>query len=1369
MGNIKIKKNLIRLSVFLAVGIVLLILIFSILVSGPGENFIRGIVEEQLQNTLGQSVKIGTLETNIFSRLRLYDFEIFQMDGENRIPFLNLRYACINYRIWHLLKRELFIESVVLDSMFITILKDSTGFGNLPLLSSESKNDKDLSGSTLQFHLGDAVLNNVSILYEGRNIPVKCSFNNFNFSLGKQDDRSYLFQTHAGSGRVNYLEKPIDVTMINVNGLFLGHELQLNSLSLQFLGLTCTGDAVINMENTPASLNGNLHITGKSEQCVELFSNYIPSHLLPIENNLNIVFGLSGNIEAPLINTRIEFPQLKVADLGINNVLLEVTYQADTVTLKKLNMELMEGKISGNGYIALDSLFSHSMSLSVNNVNLSDVWNYINKERSPYQGIINGGVESKGSLLMPRGLGISSEFALQEVIYKSKPIGEFANRISIDKGVININSKHDKSLIQAGIKFKDEKLNGNFSVRINELEPYADFFNISELKGALDISGNVSGSLNEPEIAAVLSGGKILYKNFPVDSLNGKVLYSDKKLYVIHTTMAGTVSQIDTLNPPLYLHGLTGGFAYQGNISGTIDDLFGEIKAQFNKPSYRDFQFDSGNVTLKIENNNVEIQPLELQKDSLLLHLTGKYSVLNSQGNVQIAFLENPLNADVLPDSPGKQKYPEAIHPISGIISTYFDLAPSTRSDYRGWVINAQCEEIDLKRISVLYPDSLNIGGNLKFDMNFTGNFNQPSGNLNFTINSARYDQVSADSVKGELGLQPNRIICEQIEVFLNNNKIWAVGELGLQKSAEGVLTVTEQSLFRGVLEGNDIDLSILKPQLLGDAEMSVAGRSTYSLKWEGTLKKPHINGEFYISDAELKMKPEAQFIQNINVVVYLQDSLIQVESVAGKIGTIPFRFAGTIITRDWEKFQTQLNLNVSDFDVLNSYGMIYPDSLDFNIGIKDFDISLLQPFTPDLNQLKGILNSAMLISGPFSDPRFSGTLKIRNLNLQPQILDTPLTHGVVKLSFYQRKVAIDSVFLRLNEGSIFTSGSFEHQNGELTQLGMNADVNNIKIESPKEYVLEVNSAKFSYRKQNNYYELDGDVVLGKSSLYYNFQPKALLSLMQKVERPAKKPPLLVRNTRLNIRLWESDNIWVDNNLARLRLHSELIFIGSISQTVVTGRLSVEEGYVLYLDRKFQVKQGVLDFIDPNRVNPVVDLKATANLKSYQTLTGTPYTITFSLTGPIDKAEFLLTSEPFLDKPDIVALLTVGATRKELTGKSLEGENVSVSDVLKERAEQLSSQRISGYAARRVGSFFNLDEMSIEGNLFNFGSSWGPQLLASKKLSNRMSISYTTKVGYLNKQSIRLDYNLSKYFSFEGQTDQRGNSGLDLKFRLKYK
>jgi len=120
-------------------------------------------------------------------------------------------------------------------------------------------------------------------------------------------------------------------------------------------------------------------------------------------------------------------------------------------------------------------------------------------------------------------------------------------------------------------------------------------------------------------------------------------------------------------------------------------------------------------------------------------------------------------------------------------------------------------------------------------------------------------------------------------------------------------------------------------------------------------------------------------------------------------------------------------------------------------------------------------------------------------------------------------------------------------------------------------------------------------------------------------------------------------------------------------------------------------------------------------------------------------------------------------------GKSSGNGEGGAKDIILERAGMLTSQKASGYFTNKLGTFMGLDQVSVEGNLFRFDKSWGPQLLASKRISGQLEMTYTTNVGHMNEQSIRLDYMFSKYFSLQGQTDQRGRSALDLKYRLKFK
>jgi autotransporter translocation and assembly factor TamB len=320
----------------------------------------------------------------------------------------------------------------------------------------------------------------------------------------------------------------------------------------------------------------------------------------------------------------------------------------------------------------------------------------------------------------------------------------------------------------------------------------------------------------------------------------------------------------------------------------------------------------------------------------------------------------------------------------------------------------------------------------------------------------------------------------------------------------------------------------------------------------------------------------------------------------------------------------------------------------------------------------------------------------------------------------------------------------------------------------PKVFSLFIQSVRIDINKNRDDFTIGGDVILGESSILQDVQPGALLPFFRKVEKPMSTPPSFFRKVRIDLRLRESDKIWIDNNIAHMRLHSELGFIGTLAQPNISGRLSVEEGYILYLDRKFQVQQGVLDFIDPHRINPIVDFKAQADIKSYQTWSMQPYAVSLSIQGPLDHAMMDLTSAPPLDRPDIVTLLTIGATRKQMLVKE-NGGKASIGNVVEDRVGHLSSRQVSGFASRKIGNLLNLEDISIEGNLFRFGKSWGPQLLASKRITDRMEISYTTRVGHANEQSIRLDYRLLRMLSLEGQTDQQGRSGIDLKFRWKFK
>jgi autotransporter translocation and assembly factor TamB len=604
---------------------------------------------------------------------------------------------------------------------------------------------------------------------------------------------------------------------------------------------------------------------------------------------------------------------------------------------------------------------------------------------------------------------------------------------------------------------------------------------------------------------------------------------------------------------------------------------------------------------------------------------------------------------------------------------------------------------------------------------------------------------------------------CTQLNLFIGNYISEADAFVALERRSNGNYAFSPQSQIGGRLRMEKIDLAFLASML--NADLQLTGETSYDIRWRGTLQAPHVEGSFTLQNGSFSPSHSTEVFSGIHAEAVLQDSVLVLEEMSGTVRDIGWQLLGRVELLSPEEFNLEFDLGVAETGSVRGEGNVAADSLNFNIRMDNMNLGVLQPFIPGIEEFSGTSDVRMLVRGPLISPDLQGEMTVQHLTFSIPVLQEKVENALLSLSFNEKKVVIDSARAAFNGGMIMAHGELSHDNGKLMNASLQMRLKDLAVQRKNEFTLLITDAQLKYKKNTTSALLEGDVILGDSRLIRRFSPQNFISFTRSVERPKPQSPQFMKETRLDIRLRDSDNIWIDNNLARLRLHSELSFIGTLAQPNLAGRLRAEEGYVLYLDRKFKITDGVLDFIDPNTVNPIVDVESETVLRTYQTLEKVPYTISFSVRGPVRQAEVSLNSNPPLDNADIVALLTVGTTRRKLSGSAQE---VTVADVLRERAELYSSQRISGYASRKVGSLLGLEEMSIEGNLFQFGRSWGPQLIASKEISDRLILDYKTTVGHLNEQSIRLRYQWSKYFSLQGQTDQKGRSALDLLYGVKF-
>ncbi|MBN2366377.1 MAG: translocation/assembly module TamB, partial [Calditrichaeota bacterium] len=757
--------------------------------------------------------------------------------------------------------------------------------------------------------------------------------------------------------------------------------------------------------------------------------------------------------------------------------------------------------------------------------------------------------------------------------------------------------------------------------------------------------------------------------------------------------------------------------------------------------------------------HQVSVSPGHIIRDSLLLSLGGRYDLQELQGEFFLGLVETNSSSEIqnLP----AQSDPEEMLNQYGFISSRFNF-----SDSSNWKIEMTGREVSVQKISELLPQQQPVSGSLDFSGNFQGNLFHPRIELSFMLATLQYNEARLDSAGGVFAIRNNFAILDSLKIYLYGEMSKISGEVELESDSSQIFTVNRNSRISIQANGEHLNLQFLEP--LMQEHMKMKGFLDYSLHVRGIVGNPDIEGEIRISEGSFVLNPDVPGLADISLRMNFSDSLFTLQELKGRYRQTPFLLAGNFITTNWRRFKPDFTLRIENSEAMNLKGEISQETFQLQLEIRNFQIEPLQTFIPDITGLNGELYSDLVLSGSYNNPEITGELRLANFKLQPAMLQEKIHNGKIRLSLNGNAVVIDTFQAQLDDGRINLSGSFQHHDLKLTALDVRTTMESVSIAQQDFFILLVESANLKYHKTENFYLLEGNIILGKSEIVRNIEPRDIIQSFETVEQPAAQPPELFRNTKINVQLRESEKIWIDNNLAKLRLHTEMTFIGTLARPNITGRLNVEEGYVMYLDRKFQVETGVLDFINPTELNPVINLKTVSTVKVYELQEPTEYKVTLAVSGPMDQPVVELTSNPPLDRSSILSLLTLGTPMENIAFTG-EEEGPSVANVLRSRAASLSSRKITGLVSRQVGNLLGLDQVRIEGNIFRFKETGGPQLVASKTFLDNFEVTYSTSVGHLNEQSIRLDYHISKYWSIQGQTDQRGESGIDLKYRLKFR
>jgi len=230
---------------------------------------------------------------------------------------------------------------------------------------------------------------------------------------------------------------------------------------------------------------------------------------------------------------------------------------------------------------------------------------------------------------------------------------------------------------------------------------------------------------------------------------------------------------------------------------------------------------------------------------------------------------------------------------------------------------------------------------------------------------------------------------------------------------------------------------------------------------------------------------------------------------------------------------------------------------------------------------------------------------------------------------------------------------------------------------------------------------------------------------------------------------WSGAHVEVDGDV-RLR--------GTWDRPVLLGDIHLLSGEMPFRGNTFELTRGDINFSNPFRLDPVLNVEATSTINEYQ--------VTIDFSGPASHLALNYRSDPPLPDADIVALLALGSPGEGAALRSQPGAAQNYG------ATALLSEAISSGIGGRIEHLFGVSSFRVDPFVAGTAteSNAAARVTIQKQVSRDLSITYSTNAATSNQyQLIQVEYTLRRGLSVVFLRDINGTYGLDVKFVKHFK
>ena len=229
------------------------------------------------------------------------------------------------------------------------------------------------------------------------------------------------------------------------------------------------------------------------------------------------------------------------------------------------------------------------------------------------------------------------------------------------------------------------------------------------------------------------------------------------------------------------------------------------------------------------------------------------------------------------------------------------------------------------------------------------------------------------------------------------------------------------------------------------------------------------------------------------------------------------------------------------------------------------------------------------------------------------------------------------------------------------------------------------------------------------------------------------------------------------NAYAKLAGDVDLRLRGTVASPSLLGRVSITEGSATIAGTRYDLQRGDILFTNPVRIEPTIDLDATARVEDYD--------ITLGIHGTPEKPAVTWRSDPPLPEADVVALLALGRTGSQQRLYTQQQEQ-SLSNPT---TDALLGGALNATVSSRVQKLFGAGSVKVDPNYLGALGNSTSRIIVEEQLGRNLALTYATNVNTTQQQLIQAEVAINRHVSLVVARDESGVFSMVVKATRRFR